>query len=105
MFAGAQDKLILETLHRFSLLSFRVNVNNIKENIPLFCWKGLKFKALQDEAAMGWTLPNGLVRLLSFPWALAKEDNRTRGGGAGGGHLVLEAAACFCTCGFKKWLV
>lgn len=63
----ADDKLIQKMLHKCSLLSCRVKVNNIKENIPLFSWKGLTFKALHNGAGMGYTLSNGPVHLLSFP--------------------------------------
>lgn len=72
---GADDKLIQKMLHKCSLLSFRVKVNNIKENIPPFSWKGLTFKALHNRAGVGYTLSNGPVHLFSFPQNFAKEDN------------------------------
>lgn len=70
------DKLIQKMLHKCSLLSCRVKVNDIKENIPPFSWKGLTFKALHNGAGMGYTLSNGPVHLFSFPQNSAKEDNK-----------------------------
>lgn len=72
----ADDKLIHKMLHKCSLLSCRVNVNNIKENIPPFRWKGLTFKALHNGAGMGYTLSNGLFVYSAFHRIVTEGDNK-----------------------------
>lgn len=52
-----------ENSARVSLLSFRVKVNNIKENIPLFGWKGLRFLGgIEQWAWPVFKLPKALVQ-------------------------------------------
>lgn len=89
----ADDKLIQKTLHKCSLLSCRVKVNNIKENIPLFSWKPLMFKALHNGAGMGYSVkwPSSFTQLSTVLWQKRRMRERDFA------HVVV---VCFCTCGF-----
>lgn len=53
-------------LYKCFLLSCRVKVNDIKENIFSFSWKGFTFKVLYNGVGMGYILLNGFVYLFSF---------------------------------------
>lgn len=84
-------------LHKCSLLSFRVKVNNVKKKkIPLSIEKDLR----SGHCTMGlvWvTLSEGLVHLPRFPQDFAKEDRKGR-------RLRGRLNSCTCSLFLHLWV-